>query len=209
MLLSVLLHRSNQLTSGKIIVIEGIDNAGKTTQSRLLVNFLKSNGKICTCLDFPDYSTPIGSEIRAFLDGKRQYPDQAKFMLLSANRWERSTDIQSMLESGTIVIMNRYYQSNLVYGVSKKMDLDWLQNLDKGLPREDLCIILDISQDISISRSKNKVDLFEGDYSLLDKVNKNYKKLARDFNWKVVKANTSKEEVGQRIVEIVKANIKI
>jgi dTMP kinase len=209
MLLSVLLHRSNQLTSGKIIVIEGIDNAGKTTQSRLLVNFLKSNGKICTCLDFPDYSTPIGSEIRAFLDGKRQYPDQAKFMLLSANRWERSTDIHSMLESGTIVIMNRYYQSNLVYGVSKKMDLDWLQNLDKGLPREDLCIILDISQDISISRSKNKVDLFEGDYSLLDKVNKNYKKLARDFNWKVVKANTSKEEVGQKIVEIVKANIKI
>src|SRR5262249_9634144 len=155
------------------------------------------------------YSTPIGSEIRAFLDGKRQYPDQAKFMLLSANRWERSTDIHSMLESGTIVIMNRYYQSNLVYGVSKKMDLDWLQNLDKGLPREDLCIILDISQDISISRSKTKVDLFEGDYSLLDKVNKNYKKLARDFNWKVVKANTSKEEVGQKIVEIVKANIKI
>lgn len=193
---------------GKIIVIEGIDKAGKTTQSRLLMDALKYNGKLCICLDFPDYTTPIGTEIKAFLDGKRGYPDQTKLMLLSANRWERRKDIQSMLESGTIVILNRYYHSNLVYGISKNLKLNWLQNLDKGLPREDLCIVLDVSRAVSKSRSRHTLDLFESDDLLLEKVQRNYKKLARRFKWKVVNANGPREEVSRKVMELVKANVK-
>jgi dTMP kinase len=196
------------LRYGKIIVIEGIDKAGKTTQSRLLMDALKYNGKLCFCLDFPDYATPIGMEIKAFLDGKRGYPDQTKLMLLSANRWERRKDIQSMLESGTIVILNRYYHSNLVYGISKNLELDWLQNLDKGLPREDLCIVLDVSKAVSKSRSRYTPDLFESDDLLLEKVQRNYKKLARRFKWKVINANGPREEVSRKVMELVKTNVK-
>jgi dTMP kinase len=197
------------LRNGKIIVLEGIDKAGKTTQSRLLVDAFKNKGKICATIDFPDYSTPIGMEIRAFLGGERKYPDETKLMLLSANRWERKKDIVSMLEKGTVVILNRYYHSNLVYGVSKQLDLNWLQNLDKGLPHEDVCIVLDVSHHVSKSRSKNSRDIFERDDILLEKVHKNYKKLARHFNWKLVNAEGTKENVNEKVMELVQTVIKI
>jgi len=74
---------------GKIIVIEGTDKAGKATQSRLLMDALKLSGKICVIMDFPDYSTPIGVEIKTFLQGKRDYSNELKHLLLSANRWEK------------------------------------------------------------------------------------------------------------------------
>lgn len=78
------------LLKGKIIVIEGIDKAGKTTQANLLLNKLNSyKYHKYVKFDFPDYSTPVGKEIKQFLDGKRDYPDEVKMMLLSANRWEK------------------------------------------------------------------------------------------------------------------------
>jgi len=197
------------LREGKIIVIEGIDKAGKTTQSRLLEDALKNKGRSCTTIDFPDYSTPIGAEIRAFLRGERQYPDETKLMLLSANRWERKKDIQSMLKKGTIVILNRYYHSNLVYGISKKMNLDWLQNLDKGLPSEDVCIVLDVDHYTSKSRSKSSRDKFESDDLLMEKAHKNYKKLAKRFDWKLINAKETKMNVNKKILDVVQSIIKI
>ncbi|MEW6604579.1 MAG: thymidylate kinase, partial [Thermoproteota archaeon] len=59
------------VSKGKVIVLEGTDKAGKTTQSRMLVEAIKALDKVCVVVDFPDYTTPIGSEIKAFLDGKR------------------------------------------------------------------------------------------------------------------------------------------
>ena len=151
------------LPKGKIIVFEGIDKAGKTTQAKLLE---KKLGSKCVRIDFPDYSTPIGKEIRQFLDGKRNYPDEVKMMLLSANRWEKKGEIEKMVSKGTTVIMNRYYQSNLVYGISKGLKLDWLLSLDKGLPKADLVIVIDIKPKTLVSRSKNVVDTFEKDLEL-------------------------------------------
>jgi dTMP kinase len=197
------------LHKGKIIVLEGIDKAGKTTQSRLLEGTLKNMGRNCTTIDFPDYSTPIGAEIKAFLKGEREYPDETKLMLLSANRWERKKDIESMLRKGTIVILNRYYHSNLVYGVSKELDLSWLQNLDNGLPAEDLCIVLDVDHRTSKSRSKSSRDKFESDDLLLEKAHKNYKELAKRFNWKIVNARGTKKEVNKKIMDAVQSIIKI
>jgi dTMP kinase len=95
------------LNKGKIIVIEGTDKAGKGTQSRLLMNSLKLSGRICTMMDFPDYTTQIGQEIRAFLDGKRNYTVEVKHMLFSSNRWEKKKEIESIIEKGSIIIMNR------------------------------------------------------------------------------------------------------
>lgn len=197
------------MRKGRIVVIEGMDKAGKTTQSRVLVSALKNKGKLCASLDFPDYSTPIGIEIKSFLDGKRDYPDETKLMLLSANRWERKETIDRMLSNGTILVMNRYYHSNLAYGVSKNLELDWLMTLDRGLPKEDLCIVLEIRPTISESRSKHAGDLFENDKDLLKNVYKNYRKLAKLFNWKIINGERSKEEVSRDILNMVLKFVKI
>jgi dTMP kinase len=193
------------LGKGKIIVIEGLDKAGKTTQSRLLMDDLKALGKICVIMDFPDYITYIGAEIKAFLDGKRDYyPPELVHMLLSANRWEKKNEIESMMENGTILILNRYYQSNLVYGVSNGLNIKWLLNLDKGLPKEDLVIVLEIEPRVSYQRAIECLDTFEKDQRLLVDVHKNYRKLARQFKWKIINGKKSKDEVHQDIMKIVK-----
>lgn len=191
------------MNKGKIIVIEGTDKAGKGTQSRLLMNALKLSGKICKMMDFPDYTTPVGKEIRSFLGGRRSYAIEVKHMLLSANRWEKRRDIESTIEKGTTIIMNRYYQSNLVYGISRGLNLNWLLNLDRGLPREDVVIVLEVSPDISYRRVPKDRDTFEMDQKLLTEVNKNYRKLAKRFNWKLVNGEKISEEVHNEIMDIV------
>ena len=201
------------MRKGKIIVIEGIDKAGKGTQSnllqsRLLINALKFSGNACTIMDFPDYTTPIGQEIRAFLDGNRNYTLETKHVLMSANRWEKKKEIESLIENGTIIIMNRYYQSNLVYGVSHGLNLKWLLNLDKGLPKEDVVIVLEVNPNTSYQRVPGNRDAFEIDRKLLTKVHKNYRKLAKQFNWKVINGERVSGEVHNEIMKIVIKVIK-
>ena len=194
------------LPKGKIIVFEGIDKAGKTTQAKLLE---KKLGSKCVRIDFPDYSTPVGKEIKQFLDGKRNYPDEVKMMLLSANRWEKKDEIEKMVSKGTTVIMNRYYQSNLVYGISKGLKLDWLLSLDKGMPKADLVIVIDIRPMTLASRSKNVVDTFEKDLELIRRVKKNYRILANRFNWRTVEGEKSVDEVHGQVLRIVRKFVKI
>ena len=194
------------MPKGKIIVFEGIDKAGKTTQAKLLE---KKSGSKCVRIDFPDYSTPVGKEIKQFLDGKRNYPDEVKMMLLSANRWEKKGEIEKMVSKGTTVIMNRYYQSNLVYGISKGLKLDWLLSLDKGLPKADLVIVIDIRPKTLVSRSKNVVDTFEKDLELIRRVKKNYRILANKFNWRIVEGEKTVDEVHGQVLRIVRKFVKI
>lgn len=191
------------MRKGKIIALEGPDKAGKMTQSKLLVDSLRKSGRISVVMDFPDYSTPIGVEISAFLEDKRDYSNEVKHMLMSANRWERKREIESLVKTGTIVVINRYYQSNLVYGISNGLNIDWLLNLDKGLPKEDIAIVINISPSTVTLRTE-KLDLFERNEKLLLAVNKNYSKLAKQFSWKIISGDNSKEQVHQDILNLLK-----
>jgi dTMP kinase len=193
---------------GKIIVLEGTDKAGKTTQSRMLAEALKVLGKVCVVIDFPDYTTPIGMEIRAFLDGKRDYPPEAMHLLFSTNRWEKKKEIESMVENGTIVVMNRYWQSNLIYGAANGMDTGWLLRLDKGLPKEDLVIVILVNPGVSTKRAET-LDTFESDPKLASKAYKNYLKFAKQFKWKVIDGSKSKDQVHQEVMKVIRKELKV
>jgi dTMP kinase len=195
-------------TKGKIIVIEGTDKAGKTSQSRMLAETLKVSGKVCVILDFPDYTTPIGIEIKAFLEGKRDYPPEVKHLLFSANRWEKKKEIESMLENGTIIVMNRYWESNLVYGVANGMDVNWLLRLDKGLPKENIVLVILVNPSISAKRAEIR-DAFESDPQLAAKAYENYLKFAKQFRWRIIDGSKSKEQVHQEIMKIIRKELKV
>ena len=195
-------------TRGKIIVIEGTDKAGKGSQSRMLAETLKASGKVCVILDFPDYTTSIGMEIKAFLEGKRDYLPEVKHLLFSANRWEKKKEIESMLENGTIIVMNRYWQSNLVYGVANGMDTDWLLGLDKGLPKEDIVLVILVNPGISAKRAEIQ-DMFESDPELAAKAYRNYLKFSKQYRWKVVDGSKSKEQVHQEVTKIIRKELKV
>ena len=196
------------MAKGKIIVLEGTDKAGKTTQSRMLAEAIKALGKVCVVVDFPDYTTPIGQEIRAFLDGRRDYPAEAKHLLFSANRWEKKKEIKSMVESGTVVVMNRYWQSNLIYGTANGMDASWLLRLDKGLPKEDLMMVILVKPGVSTKRAET-LDAFESDRELASRAYRNYLKFAKKFKWKVIDGSKSREQVHQEIMKVVRKELKV
>jgi dTMP kinase len=194
---------------GKVIVLEGTDKSGKTSQSRMLAEALKASGKVCVILDFPDYTTPIGMEIKAFLEGKRDYyTPEVKHLLFSANRWEKKKEIESMLENGTIVIMNRYWQSNLVYGVANGMDANWLIRLDRGLPKENIVLMILVKPTISARRAEMQ-DAFESDHQLAVKAYENYLKFAKQFRWRIIDGSKSKEQVHQEIMKIIRKELKV
>jgi dTMP kinase len=184
-----------------IIVIEGSDQAGKKTQSALLALALKRSRIRTKVFSFPDYTTPLGREINRFLHGKRKFPPQVIHCLLAANRWEKLAEIQKAHSENSVIIMNRYYQSNLVYGVVNGLDLKWLQGLDAGLPKPDLVLVLDVSQKESFLRKKTKRDRFEKDTIFLKKISKTYKTLAKKLGWHVIDASKSKSQVHQEIMK--------
>ena len=192
-----------------IIVIEGGDQAGKLTQSTLLEKALKKRKIKTKLFHFPDYDTPIGKEIRKYLDGKRKFPPQVIHCLLAANRWEKVNEIKSAEEKNSVLIMNRYYHSNLVYGIANGMKTKWLESLDDGLPKADLVILLDITQKESFSRTpRNKIggkkmkrDKFEKNQEFSRKISRIYKTIAKKKRWKIIDATKTKEEVHKEILK--------
>ncbi|WP_299291639.1 dTMP kinase [Nitrosopumilus sp.] len=184
-----------------IVVIEGGDQAGKLTQSTMLEKALKKRKIKTKLFHFPDYKTPIGKEIRKYLDGKRKFPPQVIHCLLSANRWEKLQEITSAQEKNSVLIMNRYYHSNLVYGIANGMKPKWLESLDDGLPKADLVILLDVSQKESFRRQKTNRDKFEKNEEFLRRISKIYRKVAMNKRWKIIDATKSKDEVHEEILK--------
>ena len=192
-----------------IIVFEGGDQAGKKTQSTLLEKKLKS-AKIKTKLfSFPDYSTHIGKEIDQYLHGKRKFSPQVIHCLLAANRWEKVDEIKKAQQRNSVIIMNRYRESNLVYGLVNGLKLDWLENLDLGLPKSDLVIVLDVPQTESFSRKRSNRDRFEKNKDFSQNISRTYKKMAKKNKWKIIDATKSKQEVHQSIMKIFGKKIGI
>ena len=192
-----------------IIVFEGGDQAGKKTQSILLEKKLKS-AKIKTKLfSFPDYSTPIGKEIDQYLHGKRKFPPQVIHCLLAANRWEKADEIKKAQQKNSVIIMNRYRESNLVYGLVNGLKLNWLENLDTGLPKSDLVIVLDVPQTESFKRKRLDRDRFEKNRAFSQKISKTYRKVSKQKKWKIVDATKSKHEVHEDIMKLFGKKIGI
>ena len=192
-----------------IIVIEGGDQAGKLTQSTLLEKALKKRKIKTKVFHFPDYKTPIGKEIRKYLDEKRKFPPQVIHCLLAANRWEKLNEILASQEKNSVLIMNRYYHSNLIYGITNGMKQKWLENLDAGLPKADLVILLDVTQKESFHRQKTNRDKFEKNEEFLRKISKIYRTTAKKKHWKIIDASKSKQEVHEEILKTFSKKIGI
>jgi len=199
-----------------IIVIEGGDQAGKLTQSILLEKSLKKQKIKTKLFHFPNYDTPIGKEIRKYLDGKQKFTPQVIHCLLAANRWEKLNEILVAKEKNSVLIMNRYYHSNLVYGLANGLKQKWLESLDDGLPKADLVILLDVTQKESFLRSprneKGKImkrDKFEKNEEFSRKISKLYHITAKKKHWKIIDASKSKLEVHEEILKIFSKKLGI
>lgn len=192
-----------------IIVIEGGDQAGKKTQSELLTKALKARKLKTKLFSFPDYTTPIGKKIESYLNGKQKFPPQVIHCLLAANRWEKLDEIKKAISKNSVLVMNRYYQSNLIYGLANGLPASWLEHLDAGLPEADLVIVLDVKQKVAFNRKKQQRDKFEKNKNFSQKISNTYRKVAKEKKWKLVDASLPKEQVHKAIMKILSNRLRL
>ena len=191
-----------KLPEGYLVAIEGIDAVGKNTHALLLSKWLKARRFRTTLMSFPDYHTPIGREIRAFLSGRKKFPIELQHILFAANRWEKYPDIRSHLSNGKILIIDRYTQSNIAYGTANGLDEGWLSSLEKGMPKANLVIVLDAPSDVLTSRRRRRSrDAYERSTSLQVRAQEAYKELARRLGWELIDANLSVDSVQRTVVD--------
>jgi dTMP kinase len=143
----------------KLFVIEGLDGAGKSTQIKLLRDYLLNQKHSCEYIHFPRTDSPwFGELIARFLRGEfgslENVDPYLVAMLYAGDRKDASDIIRSWLRQGKIVILDRYTYSNIAYQCAKIDDkvkqhelMNWILNLEFGhfaIPKPDLNIFLDV-----------------------------------------------------------------
>ncbi len=137
--------------TGLLIAFEGLDQSGKQTQAEGVKAHLVARGRECHLLSFPDYATPIGSEISKALHGEREYGPDVMQLMYVANRYEKRIDMERALEAGLVLVCDRYLASSIAYGEAQGLDASWLRDMQRYLPGPDLTILLDIAPETAVS----------------------------------------------------------
>ena len=189
------------MMSAMIIAIEGGDMTGKATQSGLLCDELKRRGLDARLLHFPDYETRTGAIIRGMLGGPGRPDLERLHTLLAENRLERLPEIESA-PPGSVLVMDRYVDSNMAYGLANGMDPVLLERLDKRMPAPDLVVLLDMDPGAALKREASGRDHFER-IGLARKVRAQYLKLAGERGWKVVDAGGEVGDVHRSVLDRV------
>jgi dTMP kinase len=218
--------------SGKLVVIEGTDGAGKGTQLQLLASYLKDQKVPFETLDFPQYyKTFFGKWIGRFLKGDfGKVEDLPPYLLMfpyAADRWQAKGDMEEWLSKGKLVLSNRYTGSNAYQAAKlpkKERDrfTDWSFEMEYdafGIPKEDLVVFLYVPYDVSqqlIAKKDNrkylgkKKDIHESNEQLMREVEKVYLDFCAKFpHWIKIDCVKDgqilpKEAIHEKILSVLK-----
>ena len=217
---------------GKLIVIEGTDGSGKSTQFRLLTGRLESEQVKFQKLVFPQYSEPSSALIRMYLGGEfGKSPSDVNAYAASAfysvDRYASYRKVWGKwYEAGGLVVSDRYTTSNAVHQASKEPEdkredfLNWLYDFeyDKlGLPRPDLVIYLDVPTDFTEkmlrhreSETNTHADIHEQDMQYLATCRRMGRAAAEHYGWTLIRcvrdgAMRSMEDIHEEIYRHVAA----
>ena len=195
------------MEKGKIIVLEGLDGCGKSTQLDLVFGYLKENGVNCRKLSFPNYDTISGQLVESYLKGDIPCDDRngaySASVMYAIDRYvSYVTDWKEFYEAGGIIISGRYTTSNAIYQLTKVPEeergdfLNWLFDLEynkMGLPKPDMVIFLDmpveVSQELIEQRylgDSSKKDIHEKNVRFLEDCRSNALTVAERYNWDVI-----------------------
>lgn len=217
---------------GKLIVIEGTDGSGKSTQFRLLTQRIEQEGYPFRKLVFPQYQEDSSALIRMYLNGEfgtnpsdvNAYAASAFFAVDRYASYKRVWG--QWYEQGGLVLSDRYTTSNAVHQASKEKEenrstfLKWLYEFeyDKlGLPQPDLVIYLDVPTDFTEkmmrcreAATNTTADIHEQDLEYLATCRRIGKAAAQYYGWKVIECvrdgeMQSIEDIHEEIFRLVKA----
>lgn len=197
---------SKSLNRGLLIVFEGGDRCGKSTQCQMLQNALNDIGYTqVEIMRFPCRDSAIGKLISNYLSGKVEIDSpESVHLLFSANRWELSGMIREKLESGTILILDRYIASGIAFSMAKGLSKEWCISSDSGLPTADITFYLELPAEQAAFRKDygneryEKVS-FQNHVSVAYHLQKQY----HSSSWICVDAQQSPQIIHQQILEQV------
>jgi len=189
---------------GKLIVIEGSDCSGKTTQINLLIGRFKQDGIDFEIFDFPDYTTPTGRVVKMYLNNKfgpanTIHPKIAS-LFYAQDRYSQKKLIEEALDKGKIVILDRYVESNMGHQGGKIRDklereefFKWLEEIEYGnfaLPKPDAVIFFylpfEVGQILKKGRAgeaERKEDGHEDNLEHMKNAEEAYLHLSDFYNW--------------------------
>lgn len=157
---------------GALIVIEGIDGSGSTTQSDMLLQWLQRAGIPSTFTREPSKG-PIGGVLRLYI-GKRLElgGPEAEALAFAADRMDHVTsEIAPALARGMTVVADRYYLSSLAYQ-ALSCDLAWLREINRFALQPDLTVFLSVPVDVGVARFSSRAtrERFEEDRGQLARI---------------------------------------
>jgi len=199
---------------GLFVAFEGTDGSGNTTQSKLLVDFLKSEGRDVVLTKEPTEGY-VGRRIRDVLQKRASAtPLELQQMFVADRREHLAAAVEPALKSGKAVITDRYMFSTLAFG-GIDVDMELLRRMNSGFRVPDLTFVIDVPAEVSMERMKGrlrengtKLELFE-ETEKLKRVRENYLKIAKLYpNVHVIDGNRPIEVVAADIREIVLSAMK-
>jgi dTMP kinase len=111
------------------------------------------------------------------------------------------------LEAKKTIVVNRYSESNTVYGLANGLQVEWLATLERGIPKPDLVLVLDAPHTPLASRRPGTKDAYERDSDLQSRAARLYRELAPRFGWVLVDATKEIQTVHESLIEVVKERI--
>jgi len=192
--------------SGKLIVIEGADGAGKQTQTKLLVERLRLEGKEVETIEFPRYEESFfGAYIREWLDEKHgnfiELDPRLAAILFACDRHEARDTIAGWLEAGKHVVLDRYVSANMLHQGAKISDTEkrgsfllWLQRMEYDIfkmPKPDMVVYLSLPAEmrhalLMTDERKTNLGHTETDTVYQASVQNSAEKIAALEKWRVV-----------------------
>ena len=199
----------------RFIVVEGLDGSGKSTQIKMLKEYLESKGEKVYMTAEPSEGR-IGKTLREMLS--EDIPTDMYFQagMFLADRIDHCTNpengIKKMLEEGYTVISDRYYYSTFAYQGTKS-DMDYIMKINLDCPailRPDVCIFLDLNPEICkgrIDTNRGKTEMYEKNIEVMKSIRKNFLDVLTSLkdreNIKIINAEGSIEDIQKAIREAV------
>lgn len=211
---------------GKLIVIDGLDGSGKTTQFEKLKNILAEKYSIMG-ISFPEYDKPSAALVKMYLSGQfsKNAADVNAYAASTFYAADRYASYklywEDFYKSGGIVLAGRYVSSNAIHQTPKLPENEWDGFLgwlcdyeyDKlGLPRPDKTILLDVSEEVSQKRlsaryhgDDSKKDIHEADRAYMQTCRRCALYAADKLGWEIVPCcdENNREYTAEEITEMI------